>query len=253
LQQEATLADLGGQLREATVQLAVALGVPGDIELTDRPDIPETMPPPVETLLAEARGARPELRVGAFQLEAQEQMVRKAKSTYFPQLGAFGLAQLGNDPFIPEVGSSSIAATTANPFTGTSLNLQLGLSLSMNFFDTFNTYTAVRDARYEEARLTEDLRRVGRVVEGDVRVAHAKVEHLYAQRTPLLKAREVARDNLGILERRYKDGDALILDLLDGQIDLTSTERQLADLTAQLQLAWLQLQAALGKVVGTSS
>jgi outer membrane protein len=253
LQQEATLADLTGQLHEASEQLSVALGIPGEIILTDLPDIPDTEPPPVEAMLDDARSERPELRIGKLQLEAQEQTVRMAKSNYYPQLGAFALLQYGNDPFITGVGSSDLLATTANPFTGTAFNVQLGLALSMNFFDTFNTYTSVKDARYEEARLGEELRRIDRVVESDVRVAHAKVLHLYAQRIPLLQAREVARDNLTIVESRYKNGDALIIEFLDTQIDLAGAERLLADLTAQLQLAWLELDASLGKVVGASS
>ena len=77
--------------------------------------------------------------------------------------------------------------------------------------------------------------------------------HLYAQRAPLLKARDVARDNLTIVENRYKNGDALIIEFLDSQIDLEGAERLLADLTAQLQLAWLELDASLGKIVGASS
>jgi outer membrane protein len=253
LQQEATLADLSGQLHEVSEQLAVALGIPGEVVLTDLPDIPETAPPPVEALLDDARTARPELRIGKLQLEAQEQSVRMAKSNYYPQLGAFALLQYGNDPYITGVGSSDLLASTANPFTGTAFNVQLGLSLSMNFFDTFNTWTSVKDARYEEARLGEELRRIDRVVESDVRVAHAKLLHLYAQRAPLLQAREVAKDNLGIVENRYKNGDALIIEFLDTQIDLAGAERLLADLTAQLQLAWLELDASLGKVVGASS
>lgn len=253
LQQEATLADLSGQLHEASEQLAVALGIPGEVVLTDLPDIPETAPPAVEALLDDARTGRPELRIGKLQLEAQEQSVRMAKSNYYPQLGAFALLQYGNDPYITGLGSSDLLASTTNPFTGTAFNVQLGLSLSMNFFDTFNTWTSVKDARYEEARLGEELRRIDRVVESDVRVAHARLLHLYAQREPLLQAREVAKDNLAIVESRYKNGDALIIEFLDTQIDLAGAERLLANLTAQLQLAWLELDASLGKVVGAST
>ena len=39
----------------------------------------------------------------------------------------------------------------------------------------------------------------------------------------------MARDNLTILEARYKNGDALVIEYLDAQIDLANAELQLAD------------------------
>jgi outer membrane protein TolC len=83
-----------------------------------------------------------------------------------------------------------------------------------------------------------------------VRGAYASLRKLYAQRLPLVAARDMARDNLKILEARYRNGDALIIDYLDAQIDLSNVESQLAELTGQLQLQWLELDAALGNTVG---
>jgi outer membrane protein TolC len=99
-------------------------------------------------------------------------------------------------------------------------------------------------------RLLGEQRRAERLVESDVRTAHARLGHLYAFRDPLIASRDVARDNLKILEGRYKSGDAQILDLLDAQSSLIDAERQLTDVQAQLQLAWIELDAALGRVVG---
>jgi outer membrane protein len=248
LQTEAGLADLSGQVREAAVQLAVALGIADDVELVDVPEVPDSPPPAVGALLQDAQ-ARPELQAARLQLEAQHQAIRIAKSNYYPQVGAQLLFQFGNNPFIPGAGSYALSST-ANPFAGMSGNLTLGLGASWNFFDTLHTYTGTKDARYEEARLLQEERRAGRVVESDVRTAHAKVNHLFSERLPLVEAREVARDNAVILEARYKNGDALVIEFLDAQVALVDAERALADVTAQLQLAWLELDASLGKVVG---
>jgi outer membrane protein len=250
LQQEAQVADLDGQLKEASAQLAVALGYAEDLVLTDQPLVPEVPPPSVAELLDEARKSRPEIMSARYQVEAQRQSVRMAMSNYYPQLTTFGLFQVGNAFFNPITGASIPVNSTANPFSNLAGNLTLGLSLNMNFFDTLNTWTATRDARYEEARLWEEKRRQERVVESDVRIAHAKLQHLYERRAPLLALREVARDNLGILEARYKTGDALIIEFLDGQNDLVNAEQQLVDVAAQLETGWLELEAALGRTVG---
>jgi outer membrane protein TolC len=96
------------------------------------------------------------------------------------------------------------------------------------------------------------VRLARRTVEVDVRVARARLDHLYGQRAPLAAAIEVARDNVAILQARYKNGDAMVIELLQAQIDLTTVERQLADLGTQIRLAWLELDAALGNIVGTT-
>jgi outer membrane protein TolC len=249
LQQVSGLEDLNGQLQEAAVQLGVTLGISDPLVLVDEPNVPETLPPPADELLEDARAGRPELQVARLQLRAQHFAVRIARSNYYPQLGAFGLFQYGNNPYIPGSGSRA-ASDTANPFSNLSGNLTVGGTLTMNFFDTLNTYTLSRDAEYEESRLAAEKTRVERVVESDVRTAHAKVLHLYAKRAPLITARDVARDNVTILEARYKNGDALVIEFLDAQNDLGNAEQNLADATAQLYLAWLELQASLGKTVG---
>ena len=59
----------------------------------------------------------------------------------------------------------------------------------------------------------------------------------------------VARDNLVILEARYQNGDALVIEFLNAQVDLTDAEIQLANVTAQLRQAWLELDAALGRIL----
>src|SRR5205823_7540887 len=125
-----------------------------------------------------------------------------------------------------------------------------GASLTMNFFDTLNTYTSTGDAYYQEQWLKQEQRRFERLVDSDVRTAHANLTKLYARRTPLVSARDVAEDNLKIIEGRYKNGDALIIEYLDAQIDLANAELNLADLNAQLQQQWIELTAALGFIVG---
>jgi outer membrane protein TolC len=250
LQQTATRADIAGQIREATAQLAVALGI-GDeeVSLVDKPWVPEGTLPSAADLVAEAQRGRAETRVARLQLEVQKQNIRIAASGFYPQLTGFGLFQAGNNFFSPISGARGGSGST-NPFSNLALNVTFGLALSQNFFDTLNTWTTHRDARWEESRLREEQRRVGRVVESDVRIARARVNRLMDRRTPLAEARDVARDNLTILEARYKNGDALVLEYLDGQVDLANAEQTLADVTAQLALAWIELEAALGRVPG---
>jgi outer membrane protein len=249
LTQMATLEDLTGQARTAAAQLGVALGLPDELELVDDIHIPDVPPPSPVELVRDAWTRRPEIQNAKLQVEIQHQLVRMARSGFFPQLTLYGLFQYGNNQFNVGTGARSVGQA-ANPFSGMSGNLTVGAQLSMNFFDTLNTYTSTADAHYLEEINKQEVRRFERLVDSDVKAAHANLLKLYARRAPLQSARDVASDNLKIVEGRYKNGDALIIEYLDAQIDLANAELQLADVTAQLQLQWYELQAALGFIVG---
>jgi outer membrane protein TolC len=249
LVQLATLEDLGGQAHAAAAQLGVTLGINDELDLVDDVQVPDAPPPSPAALVKDALGRRPEVQNAKLQVEVQHQLVRMARSNFWPQLTLFGLFQYGNNQFNVGTGARSVSSA-ANPFSNLSGNLTVGAQLTMNFFDTLNTYTATGDAHYLEEVQRQEVRRFERLVDGDVKAAHANLQKLYARRLPLISARDVARDNLVIVEGRYKNGDALIIEYLDAQIDLANAELQLADVTAQLQLQWYELQAALGFTVG---
>lgn len=248
-------ADLQGGLLEAKAQLSVLLGMQlHDVTLTEASDLPP--PPPetmdsVEQLLSEARTQRPELRAAHSQVLAQIQAVRIARSTYYPQLSLSGLLQFSNNPYNPLIGAR-VANGTANPFTNITGSVFLGSTLSLNLFDTLNTYTAVKDAKLEEQRLLAEERRIGRAVETDVRVLHARLVHLYRMREPLERNRLIARDNLNILERRYRSGDVAILDLIDAAVDLVTQEVNLANQAATIAQTWGELYLAAGRLPPSS-
>jgi outer membrane protein len=227
----------------------VLLNINDELELVDDVVVPEQPPASPVELVRDALGRRPEVKNAKLQVEVQHQLVRMARSGFFPQLTLFGLFQYGNNAFNVGTGARSLSSA-ANPFGNLSGNFTAGAQLTMNFFDTLNTYTATADAHYLEEVNKQEVRRFERLVDADVRSAYETLLKLYKQRTPLLAARDVARDNLTIVEGRYKNGDALIIEYLDAQIDLANAELNLADVTAQLQLQWYELQAALGYTVG---
>jgi outer membrane protein len=251
LTQQAALQDLAGQANAALAQLGVALGSNETLELVDDPPLPPQPPATPAELVREAFRRRPELANARLQVEAQRQTVRIARSNFYPQLTLFGLFQYGNNQINVGSGVRS-TAEQANPLSGATGNLTLGAQLTVNFFDTLNTYTSTADASYQTEILEQEARRFERLVDSDVRTAHANVLRLYARRAPLTVARAVAADNLKIIEARYKNGDALIIEYLDAQIDLANAELNLADVTAQLQAQWLELQASLGLIIGVN-
>lgn len=155
--------------------------------------------------------------------------------------------QFSNNPYNPLVGAR-IANSSTNPFTNITGSVFVGGTLSYNLFDTLNTYTSVRDAQLEEKRLLAEERRIGRVIESDVRILHARLVHLYRVREPLLRTQSLARDNLSILERRYRNGDVAIIDLIESATDLINQDVQLANQTALIAQTWGELYLAAGRL-----
>lgn len=250
LLQEATLADLHGRSREASAELAVALGLDEDIQLSDAISFPAPQTSGAEeNFLEAARNLRPEIRRAHKLLEAEDENLRIAESTYYPQLSAFALFQFGNNPMVAGAGSNAVFISS-NPFRGMAGDFQIGAVLNFNIFDTLHTWTAVKDANYRLLRLTADIEAAERVVESEVRTARAKVDHYREVRAKLQPAEDVARDNVSIMQKRYENGEALIFELLDAELELLDIERQLTDAAAELQLAHLELDASLGNIVG---
>jgi len=249
LQQTSSVAEYEGEIGEAVAQLGVSLGVKGQIRLAGEFTFPDGAPPSAQELVDAARKGRPELEQAKLQLEMARQSIRIAKSTYYPQLGLFGLFQYGNNQLSIGTGARDVSSA-ANPFSNVSGSLTLGATLSMNFFDTLRTYTTTRDAQYEAARLVSEQRRAERAIDSDVLTARAKVQRLVSRRGPLRESVDIARDNAKILEARYKNGDALVIEMLDSQLDLSTAESSLVDVEAQLELAWLELRASLGEMPG---
>jgi outer membrane protein TolC len=256
LREEARLASLKGSAAEGRAQLAVALGLGGaELSLTEGADVPPLPPATAaeaDRLLAAARGGRAELQAARRQTLAAVEAVRVAFSGYYPQLSGSLQLQWGNGSYYSVLGGAGFMtpSSSANPFASTTLSFLVGATLSINLFDTLNTRTAVRDARLVVAREREEERRLGRLVELDVRTALARLQRLYAARAPLLETRGQARDSLAIIERRYRNGESTILDYLDAQLELLSSELDLADAAASIALGWGELAAATGRLPG---
>lgn len=246
--QAATLLDLDGQRAEAEAQLAVLLQLDAPARLVESPLADPPLLAPMQEALQSANAARPEARAARARLAAQQEVVRMAISEYYPQLGAYALFQYGNNPALAGAGNRAVFPS-ANPFKEMAGDLQFGLTVGVNLFDTLNTYTKVKDARLEAARLEAAVERVSQQVEAEVRTARARVERYVDLSKSLAEARTLAEENLEISLQRYEDGNSLLLELLDAELELLDVERRQVDAAAELALAAYELGAATGETL----
>jgi outer membrane protein len=239
MRQVQQLALLDSQLAVARAQLGLALQLDDDVRLTEDPA--QHMPSPVSLpdALADAQKTRGELAAGAAVVEGDRQAVRSAKSAYWPQLSLVAQASASNEYFYfpPAPQQEQVV-----------LSAFAGLQVSWLIFDMLATWTAVRDAGYQRDRDAAALERERYQVRADVRAAQGKLTTALTRRRAAAEAAESARRALFLLQKRYQVGDALLVEVLLGQQDVTQSEGDLNDATIDAAEAEAQFLAAVGRL-----
>jgi outer membrane protein TolC len=238
LREVGQLRNLEGQVAEGRAQLAGVLQIEEPIALTEDPEAHAGAVPELAPTLEVAQRTRPELAVAKAQAVAQAEAVRAARGTYWPQLALFGHADIAN--------ANIVFATL--PQEQLFANLSAGIRLQWTIFDTLTTWATVRDAEYQQARYEADRVRAGVVIDTDVKAAHARLARTLAQKPPLVESVKVARDNLEIIRKRYEAGDALVIELLDAQVQLLRSESDLVDNAVAIATATAELASAQGRL-----
>jgi outer membrane protein TolC len=211
----------------ARQQLVLLTGVTGDFELT-RPAATKRVDTPVEDLIKEGLGLRPELKALALQRQIAGLEVDKQRGQWYPVVDAQFVYQKQKANF-PSSQLSSIA-----------------VNATWSVFDGGRRGAAVANARLQltEAGLQEDL--VRRQTAEQIRAAYIAMQTLDAS-VELLKSQvEVARRNADETGKAYQAGEATDLDVLQSNNALTQSERQLAQATYQYEVAICELQRAVG-------
>jgi outer membrane protein len=217
----------------AKAQLNQAAGIPGgtDFDVSDetlgRIDVEEQ---PLESLVAAAFAARPEMATLLKQREAQEATLISAKGGYGPTLSAAANGTEGGtalDGLVP--------------------NWNVGLLLNWPIFQGGLTKGQVHQAEaslqsVDAQRALEQLQ-----VQLDVNSAQLAVRAAKATIGAAEDALASAREQLRLAEQRYATGVGSIIELNDAQVGYTTAAAQAVQARYGLASARAQLLAALGR------
>jgi outer membrane protein len=217
----------------AKAQLNQAAGIPGGTDYDVSDDALEATPDedqPLETLVAKAIAARPELATLGKQREAQEATLASARGGYGPTLAASAGATeqgLRLDQMVP--------------------NWNVGVGLTWSLFQGGLTQGEVRQAEagidsVEAQRSLEELQ-----VRLDVDSARLAVRAAKATMGAVDDALLSAREQLRLAEQRYATGVGNIIELVDAQVAYTTAAAQVVQARYGLATARAQLLAALGR------
>jgi outer membrane protein TolC len=230
-------AALEAQLAVARAQLGAALQLDDDVRPVEDPQAHAPSLPSLAGVLDEARRVRPELAAARATVDAGAEAVRAAKGAYWPQVALVGQATASNQTFyLPEQQEDLVFTAIA------------GLQVSWVMFDTFSTWTAVRDAGLLRERAVADVERLRAEVRAEVASAHGRLAAALQRKSLAVEAAATARRALFLLQKRYQVGDTLLLEVIIAQQDLTQAEGELNDAAIDTAEAEAQLQASIGRL-----
>jgi outer membrane protein TolC len=237
MRQAEQVALLQAQLATAQAQLGLALQLDEEVRPIDDPAARAPSLPPLGELVDEALRGRSELAAARATVEADRQAVRSIEGAYWPQLALVGQAGAGNQLFyLPQQREQLVVSAFA------------GVQLNWLIFDTLSTWTAARDAGYVRDRDAAAAARLRYQVRADVAAAHGRLTAALARRRAAAEGARAAERALALLQRRYQNGDPLVVELILAQGDLTRAEGDLNDAAIDCAVAEAQLQAAIGRL-----
>jgi outer membrane protein len=225
--------------RIAIEQLRQSIGTPGDAsfpEVVGNLDFTAENYDP-EAAIASAHEHRPELARLQKLEDASDEAVTTAKSTYYPNLQAFGGYEWDGFTFA----NSSMGNISANGWT-------FGLQSTWSIFDGRATDGKVRQAKsmLEQARLSKASEELE--IDVEVRQAMSSLQEAGELVTASRQTVDEAAEDVRLADAKRHAGSATQLDVLTSQVSLTQAETD--QLTANYN--YLVALANVRKSIGLS-
>ncbi len=193
--------------------------------------------PALSDLLAEAREARPELRVLGLEAERVGEGVRLAASAYYPKVSLVGeYYQDGNN-----------LAATENDYANTH-NAAVAVQAKWTFFEWGKTRAETARLKHQRKALEDKIRVVAQGVGLEVKHAYTNLEVTRTNIATAEKALGQARENLRINRMRFDQHIGDTTDVLDATVFFTRSEANYYQALYGCQRAAADLERAVGRL-----
>jgi outer membrane protein TolC len=234
-QAQQQLAQADGTLRTSRYALGRVVGADGPVDAQGTDSLaPHPLALADSAIVALVAGAAPVVQSAEAADRAATATVRSARARYAPTIQLGGAYRVIGQQTDPAIG-------TRDPVWA----LRLGMSYPL--FDGFQREETVTRARVESDVATsalKDTRRFARVE------AERALETLHVAETRIALAQEgvqVATEDLRVVQVRYQNGAAPILDLITSQTNLSTAESSLVDARFDYAVARAELSALAGR------
>lgn len=240
-QQESLVAQKSALYR-AEQELIRLLNLPGEHLILS--DAPPAITPPAFALPDDPTQERPEMARKSIEALQADAAIRAAQAGVLPTISLSATAGVGSTATGSSLGGDLTAFDSAD--LRPTLDASVGVQLSWNPFDLFQTRDRVAQARLSAQQVSARTESQKLALTAEIRQAAATLEQL-RQRAPLVEAQvALARDNLQIVQGLYAQGSATILDLFNAQASFRQARTAGASLQVDLVLATYDLHWLLG-------
>ncbi len=215
----------------ALLNLRRVLGMPGDQPVRLGGDfLWNPLDTPVETLVDEARRSRPELAALDAAVSAANENVSVKQGAYLPRVAAKAQYQVlqGNGTMMPD-----------------GLNATVGAEWSI--YAGGRRRAEVAEAKAQLRSLELQRADVEKLVELDVRQAHARANEAVARIRKDKAARALGEEGLQLAELRFQQGAGIQADTLDAELALSTAETALVQSLRGYAAALAGLDKAVGR------
>ncbi|MGD8328939.1 MAG: TolC family protein, partial [Acidobacteriota bacterium] len=185
----------------------------------------------LDDLVATALASRPDLRATAVQEEAIGKNIDAERANFMPEVAISGFAESNSD--------SMFGSQSGN----------WGLMVGANFtvFDGNARSAAVEGGLAQRRQIQEQALLLRRAVALEVTQAYYDVQAAGERIVQAETAVELARENLRLVENRYREGLSTSVELLDAQTQLTTAQTRVVAARRDLMLGRAALDLAVGR------
>lgn len=219
-------------------QLTVAMGLPQETQIiADDSALREHRKMSFLEINQNDLQSHPSLLMARKSVEIYETSEKITKSERMPALVAFA----GNSLQRPITTSSPVLDMYSNGWN-------VGLSLSYNIGSLYKTSKEIRLNKYEVERAKSQAYEAEQMIDVAVNAAYIKYNETITQNKALEKNQELADENYRIMESKYNNQLAILLDMIDASNAKLDAELQYTNSDINIIFAYYKLLKESGKL-----
>lgn len=196
----------------------------------------ETDAPAFDTLLSRAQKARPELSAIAASIRETEQGARLARSSAYPHLSLFGTYYREGEDFL----------ATENDFANDN-NAAVGIRMDWNLFEGGRMRAEVSQWGHRREALRKREQDLLKQVRIEVKNSYEQLQVAARNLATARVAVKQAEENLRMTTIQYQQQVVISSEVLDAQVFLTQARTNYYQALYGYQLAWVDLERAVGE------
>jgi len=225
-------------IKNLNKQLTVALGLPEETMIIADNSVLEDSPR-VDFLKSYQEGIQdhPSLLMGKKAVEIYETSEKISKAERMPALAAFA----GNTLQRPITSSSPVIDMYSNGWN-------VGLSLSYNIGSLYKAPKKIQMNKYEIERAKVQVYEAEQMIGVAVNAAFIKYNETISQNETLKKNKDLADENYRIMESKYNNQLAILLDMIDASNAKLDAELQYTNSEINIIFAYYKLLKESGKL-----